>query len=57
MAWGMSDCGFTHREILQKVLFDLEKEELRMRKSTSSDLPGILKAMKIVKKHMAIDYE
>lgn len=57
MAWGMSYCGFTHREILELVLNDLIKEELKARKNNSTDIAGILKAQEIVKNHMAINYE
>lgn len=51
-----NDGGYTYKEILEKVLKELEEEELRAYRSGSCDITGILLAEKIVRKHMNIDY-
>jgi hypothetical protein len=51
-----SDEDFSHNEILQKVLDDLQEEELKAYRSGSDAIVGIKIAQAIVQKHIDKGY-
>ena len=53
--YGLSD-NYSYKDILSKVLEDLEKVELDARRNDSDAITGILIAEEIVNKHLSIDY-
>ena len=56
MAWGCSD-AYSYSEVLQFVINDLDKEELKLFRSGKSEaIAGLKIAKEVIRKHQKIGY-